>query len=466
MKRKPSGWNVLLIVCGLLGSSALAAGPGQTQSFASSDSVPEGLSASDWTSIRAAYQAHRHQAVPVEGGYRARNPEQQWRTEFDGRGFMTQPDAGGWQWGLELKSYGFPGKKREVRSEAPMNASGNRVTYIRDRALSEWFVNDPRGLEHGFTLDRPPGQPNEAGAELEFDLAVRGNLRPEIAHAGRALCFRDGEGGTKLTYAELRAWDAGGRELAARFVPHLDGVRLKVETAGARYPITIDPLAQQAYLKASNTEANDLFGISVAISGETVVVAARGEDSNATGVNGDQTDNSAPESGAAYVFVRDGATWSQQAYLKASNTEALDLFGSSVAISGETIVVAASGEDSNATGSNGDQSNNSAPFSGAAYVFVRDGASWSQQAYLKASNTEAGDSFGTSVAISGETVVVGAEEEDSSASGINGDENDNSAPDSGAAYVFLRDGATWSQQAYVKASNTEADDVFGFSVAI
>lgn len=78
--------------------------------------------------------------------------------------------------------------------------------------------------------------------------------------------------------------------------------------------------AQQAYLKASNTEAGDVFSLSVAISGDTLVVGARGEDSNANGVNGNQDDNSASESGAAYVFVRSGTTWSQQAYLKASNT--------------------------------------------------------------------------------------------------------------------------------------------------
>ena len=168
-----------------------------------------------------------------------------------------------------------------------------------------------------------------------------------------------------------------------------------------------------------------------------MVVGAQLEGSSATGVNGNQTDNSALFSGAAYVFLRDGATWSQQAYLKASNTEFGDAFGTSVAISGETVVVGAFVESSDATGVNGDQTDNSATLSGAAYVFVRDGATWSQQAYLKASNTETNDEFGTSVAISGETVVVGADGESSSASGINGDQTDNSATDSGAAYVFV-----------------------------
>jgi len=224
--------------------------------------------------------------------------------------------------------------------------------------------------------------------------------------------------------------------------------------------------SQQAYLKASNTGASDRFGISVAVSGDTVVVGAVDEDSSATGVNGNQADNSAAQSGAAYVFVRVGGVWSQQAYLKASNTEAFDQFGWSVAVSGDTVVVGAYQEDSNATGVNGNQADNSANGSGAAYVFVRIGGVWIQQAYLKASNTGAGDRFGFSVTVSGDTVVIGAQDEDSNAIGVNGNQADNSAAQSGAAYVFVRAGGVWSQEAYLKASNTGAGDQFGWSVAV
>ncbi len=223
---------------------------------------------------------------------------------------------------------------------------------------------------------------------------------------------------------------------------------------------------QQAYLKASNTGANDAFGSTVAVSGDTVVVGAQGESSNATGVNGNQSDNSAADSGAAYVFVRSGTNWVQQAYLKASNTGAGDLFGGAVAASGDTVVVGAQGEASNATGVNGSQSNNSASSAGAAYVFVRSGSTWSQQAYLKASNTGAFDYFGSAVAVSGDTVAVGAYGEDSKATGVNGNQNDNTAETSGAAYVFVRGGSTWSQRAYLKASNTDALDAFGDPVAV
>jgi len=108
----------------------------------------------------------------------------------------------------------------------------------------------------------------------------------------------------------------------------------------------------------------------VAIAGDTVVVGAYLEASNATGVNGNQSANSANGSGAAYVFTRSAGVWSQQAYLKASNTGAGDLFGISVAIAGDTVVVGAYGEASNATGVNGTQSDNSAGTSGAAYVYT------------------------------------------------------------------------------------------------
>ena len=123
---------------------------------------------------------------------------------------------------------------------------------------------------------------------------------------------------------------------------------------------------------------------SLSLSGDTLAVGAYFEESNATGVNGDQTDNSASGAGAVYVFVRDPSTdtWSQQAYLKASNTGVSDYFGTSVALSGDTLAVGAHEEDSNATGVDGDQTNNSASSAGAAYVLVRDPAVGRHEAVL------------------------------------------------------------------------------------
>jgi hypothetical protein len=228
---------------------------------------------------------------------------------------------------------------------------------------------------------------------------------------------------------------------------------------------------QQAHLKASNTNSNDAFGSAVALSanGNTLVVGAPQEDSAAVGVNGNQGDNTAQQSGAVYVFVRSGASWSQQAYLKASNTNAGDAFGSSVSLSsdGSLLAVGAPAEASNATGVGGPQADNSAPASGAVYVFQRSFTTWAEEAYVKSSNAAAGDAFGWSVALNGTgtTLVVGAPGEDSSATSVNGDEANNAAPSSGAVYVFTRT-ASWSQAAYVKAPNTDPGDAFGAAVSV
>ncbi|WP_345323171.1 S-layer homology domain-containing protein [Candidatus Villigracilis proximus] len=226
--------------------------------------------------------------------------------------------------------------------------------------------------------------------------------------------------------------------------------------------------SQQAYVKASNTETYDYFGyFAMALSGDTLAVASSYEASSATGVNGNQANNSAPYSGAVYVFTRTGSTWSQQAYIKASNTETYDYFGyPSMSLSGDTLAVAASYESSSATGVNGNQADNSAIYSGAVYVFTRTGTAWSQQAYVKASNTEESDYFGTSVSLSGDILAVGAPYEDSNATGVNGNQLDNSAVDAGAAYIFTRTGTNWYQHSYLKASNTQEYDYFGYDLSL
>jgi len=208
---------------------------------------------------------------------------------------------------------------------------------------------------------------------------------------------------------------------------------------------------QQAYLKASNAGPGDQFGTSVSISGDTLVVGANREDSGATGVNGDGANDSIVDSGAAYVFVRNGTNWTQQAYLKASNPGTNDQFGFSVAVSGDTVVVGARFEDSRFPGI---ETDNSLTDSGAAYVFTRTGTNWSQQAYLKPLNPGMNFNFGWSVSVSSNTVVVGTPFESSTALA------------SGAVYVFVRDGANWSQQAFLKEPATLAHDQLGASVSV
>jgi hypothetical protein len=276
----------------------------------------------------------------------------------------------------------------------------------------------------------------------------------------------DGAGGAAVTYAALTVLDADGRSLPAGMAAASGRLHVAVDGRGARYPLTVDPLAQAAYVKASNAGIGDQFGYAVSASGNTVVVGAPNEASSVTGVNGGPDDDFVDGAGAAYVFVREGATWTQQAYLKPSTTDWGDNFGWSVAISGDVIVVGAPYEDSSATGIGGDELDNSAQSAGAAYIFTRTGTTWTQSAFVKGSNTEAYDELGGSVAASGDTIVVGARFESGGASGVNGDESDDSSPGAGAAYVFVRSHSTWSQQAYVKASNPEAQDFFGSSVAV
>jgi len=131
---------------------------------------------------------------------------------------------------------------------------------------------------------------------------------------------------------------------------------------------------EQAYLKATNPELEDLFGVRVSISGDgnTLVVGASNEDGNAKGINGNQMDNSADDAGAVFIYTRTGNTWTQRAYLKGSNTEAFDMFGSAAAVSrdGKTIVIGAPIEGSSARGVNGNQADNSAQGAGAVYVFT------------------------------------------------------------------------------------------------
>ncbi|VAW74526.1 hypothetical protein MNBD_GAMMA15-2087 [hydrothermal vent metagenome] len=210
--------------------------------------------------------------------------------------------------------------------------------------------------------------------------------------------------------------------------------------SGSAYMFVRNPVTgiwtEQQKLLASDGVANDNFGSSVSISGDTAIIGAPLHDDNGT------------SSGSAYVFVRDSVTgiWSQQAELLASDGTSSDQFGISVSISGDTAIVGAFGEGS------------AASRTGAAYIFVRDPATgaWSQQAKLLASDGAATDQFGESVSISGDTVIAGA---------IAHDDN---GIDSGAAYIFVRNPITgiWTEQQKLLASDGALNDNFGFSVSI
>lgn len=252
-----------------------------------------------------------------------------------------------------------------------------------------------------------------------------------------------------------------------------DGAANQVSTSGAVYVFSRsgDKWTLQTTLRAAQPDEEDHFGYSLALHGNTLVVGAPYEDSAARAIDGDETDDTAADAGAVYVFVRNGSQWTRQAYLKAANADAGDQFGKSMAIYGDRLLVGAWLEDGNGPASNGDPENNDASDAGAVYSFVRSGSTWTQTDYLKASNAGAGDGFGGSLAFGqeGERFVVGAPFEDSNADGIDGNGSDNSAIESGAAYVFgslSLPVVEWVQQYYLKAANSDSGDLFGASVAM
>lgn len=263
-----------------------------------------------------------------------------------------------------------------------------------------------------------------------------------------------------------------------------------------------DGWMQESFVKNSNAQQGDAFGTSIALStdGNTMVVGAIGEDSQAKGVNGNQADNSCyyPDrdslyvldlacedafyetyginNGAAYVFTRSSGDWVQEAYLKPASTFFTTLFGSSVDISGDgnTLAVGAKGDTGVVINTDDPKNIDKAAVqeaakllgSGSTYVFTRSGTSWTQQAYLKPSTISIASEFGGDLSLSndGNTLAVGAFREASNAKGINGDEGDTSAARAGAVFVFTRNNTVWTQKSYVKASNTDGDDRFGLNV--
>lgn len=255
------------------------------------------------------------------------------------------------------------------------------------------------------------------------------------------------------------AFSADGSTLAVG-APSRDGEGIL--NSGAVYIFTRQNniWVQQSYLTASNEAAGYGFGASLGLShdGNTLAVGSLNEAGGSSGVNGNKFDDSLRDSGAVYIFTKTSSGWSEEAYLKASNPGEWDRFGGLLALSGDgrTLLVGAVHESSSAAGVNGDQADNSLASSGAAYVFSKIGNEWAQQAYLKAAAPQAQARFGYGLAISfnGSTAVVGAAREQ------------HYAPvRTGSAYVFIREGDSWSQQAYLLPTTNLSHD-FGGSLAL
>jgi hypothetical protein len=318
------------------------------------------------------------------------------------------------------------------------------------------------------------GAPGDSGSAVE----VAGLPSAQALEAGAAYVFvREGGVWTqqaRLVPLEGRAGDRFGSSVAVA------GDTVVVGAPGAEAGPAVDAgvahvfvrsaagqWSQQGALRASNARAQNEFGSSLALHGEAVLVGAPREDSGASGVNPGSTSATAVDSGAAYLFVRSGASWTQQAYVKSPHTAEGMMFGAKVALAGDLMAVSAPQEASAATGIGRDPRIGEAVGSGAVFVYRRAGGNWMTPIYVKASNSEAGDSFGQSLALSPTTLVVGAGGEDSSGVGINDARTDSDRTESGAAYVFrLLPSGLWWEAAYVKAPNSEKGDRFGISAAV
>ena len=374
-------------------------------------------------------------------GLTAANPRQRLRAWFAGGGVLVR--SGPLAVGLGLRGVGFGPRLALVRPVTPV-AAGNRVTF-RCGQVSEWFANGPLGLEQGFTLAaRPPGL---GGGPLTLGMALSGDARAALAGHGGVVF--SGAGGA-LAYRGLVASDARGRRLPASLELRGRQLLLHVQAAGARYPLTVDPVIQQAQLTASDGAAGDGLGLSVAISasGNTIAAAA-----------GNATVNGNPGQGAVYVFTRPPGGWqdaTQAAKLTASDGAAFDNLGS-IGAEGENGVAISSNGSTVVAGASGFF--NFAP--GAVYVFTEPNTGWrdeTQAAKLTASDAEPDDNLGFSVGISGNVIVSGAPE-----ATVNGNLGQ------GAVYVFTRPSGGWhdeTQAAKLTASDGTEESFLGGVMAM
>ena len=350
-------------------------------------------------------------------GLQAANPANQFTTTF-GRDAIEIAPATGAPWTMQATAISTDGGRLPLAAAAPI-ISGTRVEYRRD-GMTEWYVNGPQGLEQGFTLIDPPAR---ARATDGFTLLV--GLDGVTARTSGSALTLSGADGRQWRYGDLSATDATGKTLPATLTAAAGSIRITVDDAGAVYPVVVDPLVQEQELTASDGVAVDFFGGAVALSADGNTALIKAASKNGPGV--------------VYVFVRSGATWSQQQKLNASDGAAGDAFGGAVALSadGNTALIGALGKSNK----------------GAAYVFVRSGITWSQQQELTASDGAAFDSFGERLALSadGNTALIGAKLKNNQ---------------QGAAYVFVRSGTTWSQQQKLTASDGAQNDAFGDDVAL
>jgi len=386
----------------------------------SNDSLRAATIAAVQASADASYAFER-----VGEDFYASNAAQSFSTEVSELGVALYAEDGAWSWSFALTGVACDGSRRPP-SAGQLIASNNRVELVRED-LVEWYVNGPLGIEQGFVVDGSAA----CGGELQLLFSHGSELSAGPSGDGKSVQLTDAAGRVALQYTDLFVHDAWGSAVPARFVVSDGTVSITIDAHGAVFPIHIDPLiaTQQAKLAVSSGTP-DRFGRAVALSDDTALVGA-------------YIEGPPWSSGAAYVFVRSGDVWTQQAELVASDAADSDYFGLKVALSGDTAIVGAPFEETS-PGSN----------TGAVYVFVRNGSTWTEQAKLVASDGDFDDRFGEALSLDGDTALIGALWDE--------------APEtySGSAYVFVRNGVTWTEQAKLTPSDAESGDFFGVSVSL
>ena len=376
-----------------------------------------------------------YHAVPDisgDGAYRLENPIHSLGADLSPGGVSISSDKDDeWTWGLKFDGYGR-GTVLDHVADPILTADGSRVEYHYSNGVTEWYVNGPLGLQQGFTFESRPS--SSVDGPLEVRMAMTGDVTVDVNENGTSALLRSQESVGSLKYGGLYAYDASGAELGARLRATSSGLSIVVDDAGAQYPITIDPFIEKVYLAGTADDARENFGMSVSISGDTVAIGAPH-----TGWWGVQ--------GAVYLFtLLDGEQTSLDDAIVLTSPRPVsgDAFGQSVSISGDTVVVGAPRER--------DEELHEWERFGAAYVFEKPPGGWvstSDAARLVPPDVLSERYFGTSVAMSGETVVVGTQ--------------------SGSAYVFTKPSDGWadtSEASKLTPSDGSDDDLFGYSVAV
>ena len=316
--------------------------------------LPENIPA-DWLSaVRQDIAAQEYEVTwqdhtllgAVPRGYQAPNRAQDFRTYFTPEGIRSIPrdtrqdEAPAWEWGLEWRALGR-GALMEPVPEAVIGTSGNRVEYRRGEFL-EWYINDPRGLEQGFTIQQAPsvslgpGHAETARARansplpLRLEFEVCGNVHAAMTDGCDAVEFLAPGGTRAVHFGELRAADATGTGLPAWFEVQGGLMSIVVDDRCAAYPIAIDPLATNPNWTAESNQGGARFGHSVATAGDV-----NGDHYSDVIVGAPEYDNGQGDEGRAYVYHGSAAGLSLTANWTAECNHGGARFGHSVATAGD-----------------------------------------------------------------------------------------------------------------------------------